>query len=113
MAAIKNDGSVPYGSEVLTISGVAFIAENVTYTNPTTFLERRNELNEPSGGVTIQDFINGSATLQLATTATVVPTNGAVFTRGAGITYYLTEIGEPLSQGETKKVSVNFRRALN
>ena len=119
MAAIFNDGSVPYGSMVATVNGVGYIAESMTFTQPTTFIERRNELNEPSGGVTIEDFTTGSGVWQLATTGTTVPTMGTASTfpytpqGGSAGVYYLTEVGLPLAQGETKKVNVSFRKKVN
>ena len=70
MAAIYNDGTVAYGSKVLTINSVLFVAENIEVRRPIIKIERRNELHEPNGKVGIKDFVTGSATLQLAQSGT-------------------------------------------
>lgn len=111
MSAAYNDGALPYGSRILTINAITYIAENVEITRPTQNIQRRDELNEPSGAVYVDDFATGNATLQLAAATTAVPTIGQTFTAtfGSGSeTFVLTEVGQPESQGEAKKVSVNF-----
>ena len=113
-----NDGAIPYGSRIVTIDTVAYIAEDIEVTRPTSVIERRNELNEPSGQVLIQDFVTGSATLQLAATSTDIPDLGATFTMtidseiGAE-TFIISEIGQGENQGEAKKIRINFRKRYN
>jgi hypothetical protein len=101
-----NDSNVPYGSVVCTIGGVAFVAENLTITEPSTVIEVRDQLGAPS-----------DATLQFAATSTVPPTIGASFTYtpngGTLATYYLSEVGQPITQLDIKKVNIGFRKALN
>lgn len=118
MAAIKNDGTVPYGSVVLTINAVTYVAESFNVTRPTTKIERLNELNEPNGKVTIANFVTGTAVLQLATTSTVIPAAGQEFslTLDSAIgseTFYVTDREQPLSQGEAKKCSITFDKKYN
>lgn len=109
MAALWNDGSIPYGSEVLTINSVTYIAENVSFDNPSVVQQRRNEVNEPTGSFGVQDFVTGSATLQKAATGTVVPTPGLTFTRDS-VVYILTKVGEVLAQGDAMKFNIEFQR---
>ena len=109
MAALWNDGSIPYGSEVLTINSVTYIAENVSFDNPSVVQQRRNEANEPTGSFGVQDFVTGSATLQKAATGTVVPTPGLTFTRDS-VVYILTKVGEVLAQGDAMKFNIEFQR---
>ena len=109
MAALWNDGAIPFGSEVLTINSVAYIAENVSYDNASVVVQRRNEVNEPSGSYGVQDFVTGSATLQKAATGTAVPTPGLTFTRDS-VVYILTKVGEVLAQGDAMKFNIEFSR---
>ena len=109
MAALWNDGAIPFGSEVLTISGTAYIAENVSFDNPSVVVQRRNEDNEPTGSYGVQDFVTGSATVQKAATGTAVPTPGLTFTRSSVI-FILTMVGEVLAQGYAMKFNIEFQR---
>ena len=117
--ATFNDGTVPYGSQVITIGTQTFVAENITTTEPTTVIERRDELGSPAGQVIISNFITGSCVLQLATTSTPLPTIGATFvvvragTPASTIAVIISEIGEVLNQTEAKKVNVSFRKKIN
>lgn len=114
-----NDNNVPYGSQVVTMysggsTGVAFVLESIDYKEPSTIIERFDELGNPSGQVIIPQFNNGTATAQFATTLTVPPTIGATFTMvrngGATVGMVLSEIGEPETQKDAKKAQVSFRK---
>ena len=79
-------------------------------------IERRNQLNQPSGQVIDDDFVTGTATLQLATGSTAIPTNGQSFTETFGAaseTFLISEIGQPEEQGGEKKVTISFRKKYN
>lgn len=112
-----NDGSVPFGSQVLTIGATAFVAENISYNDPSSIIERRDEDGDPSGQVLVNNFANGSATLQFATTLTVPPAIGATFTltrnSGATIGCIVSEVSEAFTQLDAKKANINFRRRYN
>lgn len=109
-----NDVNIPVGAQILTIASVTFVAENISFTQPSTVLERRDEDGDPSGQVFIAGFDNGTATLQLATTSTVPPAIGATFTLtrngGATIGCVISEVGEPQDQMDIRKINVSFRR---
>jgi hypothetical protein len=115
--ATYNDANVPYGSAVITIGGVGFVAESITITEPSTTIEVRNQIGEPSGQVTIPGFITGSTPLQFPTTAQVAPTIGATFLYAANgatsTTYYVSEVGQPVTQMDIKKAQLSFRKRLN
>jgi len=116
--SLINDGTVQYGSRVLTVNAVAYIAEQLEVRRPTVIIERRSELNAPNGQVQTDDFVTGTATLQLASGATIIPVNGDTFTAtfitsvGAE-TFFLSEVSQPESQGDSRKVSVTFRKKYN
>jgi len=112
MASLYNDGSIPYGSVVLTINAVTYIAENFSIDRPTAQIDRRNELNEPTGSVGIAEFVTGSATLQMAASATATPPLGNTFAHESE-TFYITQVGQVLAQGDAKKFTISFRKKIN
>jgi hypothetical protein len=119
---IKSDGTTPSGSRVLTIpttTGASYIADNFNVEEPTQFLDNRDEKNEPNGGVLLEDFVTGSATLQLASSTTALPKNGDEFAEkidpndATATTFYLTHVGKPESRDSLQKVQIQFRKKYN
>ena len=112
-----SDGTVPFGAQVVTIGATADIAENISYTEPATVIERRDSVGNPSAQVFVAGFGSGSATLQHALTGTVVPTIGATFTLtrndGTTIGCAVNNTSEAQAQLDHKKTNVNFRRRYN
>jgi hypothetical protein len=113
-----NDGAIPYGSRVVTISTVTYVANNIRVRRPTKQIKRTNELDEPSGSVGVEDFVEGSAELQLATSSTAEPQNGMTFdlTLDATIgeeTFILSEVERPEEKSADKKLNVNFIKQYN
>lgn len=113
-----NDGTVQYGSRVLTIGGVAYVADNITVNRPTKPIERTNEIGEPSGSVGVAGFVTGSATIQLASSSTVEPAGGATFTVtfdgtiGAE-TFYTTSPARTENKDAEKKINITFTKKYN
>lgn len=109
-----NDNLVAYGSQVVTIGATAHVAESISVSQPTQIVERRDQLGAPTGQVVIPQFDNGTATLQLASTATVIPAVGATFTfvrnDASTMGVVVSGVSEPQSQFDIHKVTVNFRR---
>lgn len=134
MAAYRNDGTVQYGSAVLAIGAVTagnpptigtptnYVADNITISRPGKTIERTNELDEPSGQVSYIGFVTGSATVQLATSSTLVPTQGKGFTLtvydpdGGGTAdaeyFYIDSVDIPMDKGGEKKVNITFRKIV-
>jgi hypothetical protein len=120
----KNDGAVQYGTRVLTIGsaangtgGTTYVAENFSVNRPTKTIERFNEVDELNGQVTYVAPVTGSATLQLAASATPEPLLGWEFqvTLDAGVgseTYYLSDVGRAEGQGTERKINVSFRKRV-
>jgi hypothetical protein len=119
-----NDGSIPYGSQVLTLlatttatTGTAYIADNIDFSDPSKEINRTNQVDEPSGSVNYDDFQRATATLQLATTTTPLPTKGHVaqITVGAGETlwFFVYDRTAPKNKGEDHKCNVTFKRLYN
>ncbi len=133
MSAFKNDGTVQYGSRVLSIgtlgagpaisSGVSYIADNFTVTRPGKTIERTSEIDEPNGQVSYLGFVTGSATLQLATGSTLPPVHGKHFTVTVFDTdgdgdldpeyFYIDSVDQPQDKAAEIKVNVTFRKVYN
>jgi hypothetical protein len=111
MPAYETSNTLPWGSRVLTIATVTFIAENFEVTSPTNVIERMDEVGNPNGAVAIDKARTGTATLQLASESTVVPARGAEFTADT-VTYFLTEVSAPEAQEEFKTVRISFRQKI-
>lgn len=130
--ATKNNGTVQHGSRVLTIGsasggtgGTAYVADNFNVTRPTKTIERTNELDAPSGQVTYETFVTGSATLQLAADTTKAPLLGHEFTvtgllpdsgspsAPTAEIFYLSEVGHVETNNGEKKVNVSFRKVVS
>ena len=121
MAALKNDGTIPYGSKVLTVGssgggsgGTTYVADNIELTRSTGSILRTNELGEPSGRVLYKNDVDSfTCTLQLSTTSTVPPSLGwettVTFdaTSGAEI-WYLDKLGSSFTKDGETKVSATF-----
>jgi hypothetical protein len=121
MAALKNDGTIPYGSKVLTVGssgggsgGTTYVADNIELTRSTGAILRTNELGEPSGRVLYKNDVDSfTCTLQLSTTSTVPPSLGwettVTFdaTSGAEI-WYLDKLGSSFTKDGETKVSATF-----
>lgn len=118
-----NDGSIPYGSRTETFSrgGVSlgvYVLENVTITKPTKILKRMDQIGGPSGSVGVPEHPEGSATVQLATSATKILRAGDVFTDtfdadlGAE-TWIVHSPDQPETQDGIKKMGVKFIKKIN
>ena len=107
--------TLPYGSRVLTISAVGYIANSFSPSQSLQVIERQDSLGAPNGAIGIRAPRTGSASLQLASTSTTSPTVGDEFTASVGgstVTFFLTEVGLPESQNGFKTVEVSFREAI-
>lgn len=121
MAALKNDGTVFYGSKVLTVGssgggsgGTTYVADNIELTRATGAILRTNELGEPSGRVMFKNDVDSfTCTLQLASSATVPPSLGwettVTFdaTSGAEI-FYLDKLSQTFVKDGEVKLSATF-----
>lgn len=116
MAAFKTEQSVQYGSKVLTINAVTYVADNVTINRTSKTILRTSELDEPSGQVSYKgEPDTGTAQIQLASGATAIPAQGDTFTSNLGLgseTYYLTDISIPYTKDGETKVNITFRESL-
>jgi len=117
MAIIK-DGQQAFGieSSPITIGGVTYVAENMTFNYTATRADLNDSNGEPLASTVVPGRIEGSATLQLATETANPNLVGTEFTmtgtRTDG-TYMITDPSEAQSQGDYVKVSVTFYKKIN
>lgn len=114
------DNSVPYGSRTVTFSRAAvslgsYVAEQISVNRPANVLKRKNEVGNPNGAVGQEDFVTGSATVQLADSTSkqlrVGDTFPAIFDTDLGSeNYWITSADQPESQSDYKKQSVQFQK---
>jgi hypothetical protein len=107
---VKTSVGLPFGSEILSIDSVNYIAENLRVTQPSITAERQDENGGPNGFALNKAARTGTATLQLANANTAIPVVGHNFTRET-IVYLLTEVGTDQSQNGMKTVPVSFRES--
>lgn len=135
MSAFKNDGTVQYGSAVLAIGVITpgnpptvgsttnYVADNISISRPGKTIERTNEIDEPSGQVSYGGFVTGSATLQLATSSTLVPFHGKGFSLNSKFdpdndgdsdaeVFYIDSVDQPISKDAETKVNITFRKIV-
>ena len=113
-----NDGGLVFGSQVVSIVSIAYVAESINVDKSTSVIEQKNEYGVPTGQVLIEQIPTGSMTLQLASSATVAPSIGNAFTLvpvggGSSVTFLISKVGEQFSQDGETKLSVDFRKQLN
>jgi hypothetical protein len=119
MADVYNNASLPHGTTdvVIPTGGVTYIVDQIDITDPSDKLENRNGNNEPDGFVLSPGFVTGTMTIQLPTAATAVPSAGDEFVYdfqgNASTPFVVSEVGEPRSIGQLRKVSLSFDKTYN
>jgi hypothetical protein len=103
--------SLPYGSRVVTVDSVGYIANNFSTSQSLNVIERTDSLGAPNGAVGIQQARTGSAQLQLATSTTTIPDVGDEFTANS-VTFFLTEVSRPEEAQGFKVVDISFRESV-
>lgn len=107
--------TLPYGTRVVTINAVGYIANSWTTTQSLNVIDRQDTLGAPNGAIGIRTPITGSTTLQLATTSTTYPSAGDEFSStdaGTAITFFITDRTAPEEQQGFKTVDISFRESV-
>jgi hypothetical protein len=116
MPLVFNDGSIPFGSQVVTINGTPYVAEEIEFEEKSTAIYRRNEVNVPNGGVYISDLVKGKMTLQLGSNTTPVPENQSRVTMTflcASKDFVVTNVTQPQKQDEIHKMKMEITEIQN
>lgn len=109
---VTSTDALPYGSRIVTINSVAYIANNFSVTRPTTLLERKTHLGAPNGARLLQNAKTGTADLQLATSATAIPGRGQEFDGEASdevSKWFITEVSDAQTNDGLRTVNISFR----
>lgn len=114
---VHNDGEVPWGTPVLSItnpgggSAVDYVCDDFNINRPTKKTERTDENDEPNGKVIKRGFVTGTATVQIETAATALPKQGGTFAVD-GENFVISDVDEPRDK-EYRKVSFTFDKVYN
>lgn len=112
MPDIVHDGGVVGFSRLLTIAAVTYATDDFKFDTPTGVqFDRTNQKSVLTGAEYVKGKITGSATLQLATSATAVPAWGATFTETEG-TFIITQVGRAETKNGETKVPISFAKAI-
>ena len=109
-----SDGTQAFGipASPVTINGVTYIAEDITINNDTLNQLLKDANGSPIGRTVVQGDITGTAKLQLATAATVIPPKGTVFTL-FGISFWLMNCSTAYTQAGYTYVNITFAFKIN
>ena len=119
----KVDGSIFTGSRTLTIGsadggtgGKVYVAENFGVDRKSTTIESRTEANAPRAQSIQDDFVTGSATIQLDSSEKE-PVIGDEFTTNVDATigaeiFILDSVSRSEAQGAEKKLNITFRKQV-
>ncbi len=116
--AITSDGTQAFAieSSPVTINAVVFVAESMSFNRTGNRADINDSNGEPLGSVTIPGRTEMSASLQLATANTAIPSVGDTMllagTRDDG-TYILGSVDEAESAGDYVKLSVSGYKKIN
>lgn len=113
-----NDGSIQYGSDVLVLNGINYIADDIQVQRPSKEINSTNQIDEPRGSVNYEDFHRGTATLQLADASTAPPAKGTEFTvtwdaNYGSETFFIYDYGQPMTKDGERKIPVTFKKKYN
>ncbi len=109
MALPHNDGAVQTGTDILSIDGVSWFAQNISLSRPTKKIRRMDNNGEPDGQKVYADFTEFTCDIQLPDGDTTPPAQGVTFThqfrdQSAAETYLVADYGE--TQGQEDQVTI-------
>jgi hypothetical protein len=110
------DNAVPFGSRTETINSLTYVFENITIKRPSKIIERPNQIGEPNGWVSVSGFPTGTATAQIATSATARLVNGDKFEDDFGHgteTWVIVDTDDPFPMHDYWKQNVTIRLSPN
>jgi hypothetical protein len=112
MATLYNDGDLKFGSRVVTINSIAYIAESFTIDQPVQVVESTDELAQPRGSYAFDGFVTGSATLLFPDQDSGAPTRHMTFTsddnQGVSKTWIVRNVSVPQTNNGETKCNITF-----
>jgi hypothetical protein len=120
MPIVYNDGSVPFGTGTTTINGTTYYINSCQGSKPTNVVDVPDEVGSPRKQVIVASKCQGTMTLQLETTNSVVPSPGTLCTipagmagTGSAITASITDVATPRDVNSAWVVDVGWVQKLN
>lgn len=115
-AGTKNDGGLVFGSQVLTINLVTYIAESFSLTDGSNRIASMNEFGVPNKQAFMDETPTGEATLQLASATTPLPPKYSVVPcitlNAVSVDCIITEVGHAKTQNGETKVTIKLYKKL-
>ena len=116
-AGTHSDGSLQFGTQIVTIGTDNFVAEDINYEKGTKPLVRTDIYGVPTAEVLIDEIGTGQCTLQLPAADTSPPAIGSSFTfidlGGASLPVKISKVGRVSKIDALKMVKVEFRDKMN
>lgn len=111
---ITQDGTQRFAiaNSPLNINNVTYIAEDVSVEEPSEVVDIEDDEGIPTGQVIISKKRRLTATLQLATSSTALPTRGLTFDH-EGNNYYVESIGKNEAQKQYAKIPLVAVEQIN
>lgn len=113
-----SDGAVAFGSQLITIATVVYVADDIDIQRGTRELDQNNELGVPDKQVLIRTKKRGTLTLQLPTATAAGPALYAtvpIKPLGGGVAqnYLISNLGDKFTAEGITKLSVSVVEKLN
>jgi hypothetical protein len=111
---VFQDGTQLFGipASPVSINSVTYIAEDVSINHPMQVVEIKDANGIPIGQTLIPGNPTGTCKLQFATSSTPIPPRGQTFTL-AGVTWWVTTVGEKYTQGAYAYTDIGFVLKIN
>lgn len=110
-----SDNGGPFGSQIVTINGVDYVAEEINFEEPTTEKDRHDQVGNVTGSIYQAQKINGTMKLQLATNNTPIPNRFDVTNliyRNAPKAFIISNVGQPQKFDDFRYINVQIREKL-
>jgi hypothetical protein len=109
-----NDGGLVWGSQIITIGGKTYVADDINVQFPIKEITRTNENDVEDGDVLIEGAFTGSATLQVLNSTTPVPPVAGAFTitslNSVTLNCKVKEPGVKFGKGDEAKIPITFKK---
>lgn len=117
LTGTHNDGGLAFGTQTVTANSVTYDTDDIDINFDTTEIERKGIYGIVNADVLIEQPYKGTATFQLATSATARPPIGTYFTLTADnsttIGCKVTSVGNSYKQDGETKFKVGFKKSFS
>lgn len=110
------DGNFPFGSQIVTLNGIDYVAEEINFEEPTNEKDRHDQVGNVNAALYQSQKITGTMTLQLASLTTPIPNRFDIVNliyRNAPKAFLVVKVGQPQKFDDFRKIQVEIREKLN